>query len=402
MHDFSTFIALSCPIRHYAWGERRHGGAVPLIADLTGADAHDDTPWAELWIGAHPSASALAITPAGDFPLLELAAAFPDDIIGPGRQSAELPFLLKILCCEKALSLQSHPDRHHAARLHAAHPERYPDPNPKPEILIALSPFLAMVGFRPAAAASADIRRRTALAPWHGQWPPSPSLRQLGETLLAIPAPALPALLDALAAEITAAPAPTPADILGADLMRQHPHDRGALFAYLLHHLLLQPGEALYVPPNTPHAYLRGQGIEGMTSSDNVIRAGLTTKPIDHTALLETVDFTAREPLSVLPNGAPPDYRRYQPPTPDFQIQIDIATDTTLDLTPRPPGPGLLLVLNGAVALAAPGHPEQRASRGSAWLCPAALAAGRIRPLTPGATIVLARPRQNTTVPPAT
>lgn len=400
MHDFSTFIALSCPVRHYAWGERRHGDVIPLIADLTGEATDDATPWAELWLGAHPSASALAKTPAGDIPLLDLATAFPNEVLGTDCQSAKLPFLLKILCCEKSLSLQSHPDRSHATRLHAAAPERYPDPNPKPEIIIALSLFRAMVGFRPPQAAIADIRRRTALAPWRDQWQASPSLRQLCETMLAIPTPTIPALLDNLAAEIKADPTPTPADILCADLMRQHPQDRGALFAYLLHQLLLQPGEALYIPPNTPHAYLHGQGIEGMASSDNVIRAGLTPKLIDHGALFETVDFNAHEPLHISPNGAPPGYRCYQPPTPEFQIEI--MTDTTLELTTQPPGPSLFMILNGAAALDAPNRPEQRAPRGSAWLAPAALKAGRIRPLTTNTTVVLARQRQAAPSSPAT
>jgi len=400
MYDFSTFIALSCPVRHYAWGERRHGGAVPLIAELTGEATDDTTPWAELWLGAHPSASALAKTPVGDIPLHDLASAFPNEVLGAGRQSTELPLLLKILCCEKSLSLQSHPDRSHATRLHATDPERYPDPNPKPEIIIALSEFHAMVGFRPPLAAIGDIRRRTALAPWCDQWQTSPSLRQLCETMLAIPAPAIPALLDNLAAEIKTDPAPTPADILCADLMRQHPHDRGALFAYLLHQLLLQPGEALYIPPNTPHAYLHGQGIECMANSDNVIRAGLTPKLIDHDALLETLDFNAHNPLSIPPSGDPPGYRCYQPPTPEFQIEI--MTDTTLGLATQPPGPSLFLILNGVAALAAPDRPEQRAPRGSAWLAPAALKTGRIRPLTPNTTVVLARQRQAVPSSPAT
>ena len=64
-----------------------------------------------------------------------------------------------------------------------------------------------------------------------------------------------------------------------------------------------------------------------MDSSDNVIRAGLTPKLIDHGALFETVDFNAHEPLHISPNGAPPGYRCYQPPTPEFQIEI--MTDTT-------------------------------------------------------------------------
>ncbi|NLF62408.1 MAG: hypothetical protein GX574_14805, partial [Lentisphaerae bacterium] len=114
----------------------------------------------------------------------------------------------------------------------------------------------------------------------------------------------------------------------------------------------------------------------------------------------ETLDFNAHEPLSLPPSGDLPGYRCYQPPTPEFQIET--MTGTPLDLTTQPPGPSLFLVLNGAAALVAPGRPEQRAPRGSAWLAPAALKAGRIQPLTPDTTVVLARQRQSAPSSPAT
>ena len=77
-----------------------------------------------------------------------------------------MPFLLKLLACSQPLSIQSHPDRATAARLHAQNPAAYPDPNDKTEILIALEPFEAMAGFRNAVIAREDMARVTALAPW--------------------------------------------------------------------------------------------------------------------------------------------------------------------------------------------------------------------------------------------
>ena len=61
----------------------------------------------------------------------------------------ELPFLLKILSVNRALSIQAHPDKERAAQLHKTAPDKYPDPNHKPEMVIALREFEGMCGFRP-------------------------------------------------------------------------------------------------------------------------------------------------------------------------------------------------------------------------------------------------------------
>ena len=59
-----------------------------------------------------------------------------------------LPFLLKVLSVRTALSIQAHPDRDLAQKLHVKFPDVYKDPNPKPEIAIALSDdFEACFGF---------------------------------------------------------------------------------------------------------------------------------------------------------------------------------------------------------------------------------------------------------------
>ena len=60
----------------------------------------------------------------------------------------QLPFLFKVLSCGKTLSIQAHPDKQLAEKLHIENPQAYGDANHKPEMAIALTPFEAMWGFR--------------------------------------------------------------------------------------------------------------------------------------------------------------------------------------------------------------------------------------------------------------
>lgn len=64
------------------------------------------------------------------------------------RFGPQVPFLLKVLSVQKALSIQAHPDLGLAAELHAKFPEVYKDGNHKPEMAIALTEFEMMCGFR--------------------------------------------------------------------------------------------------------------------------------------------------------------------------------------------------------------------------------------------------------------
>src|SRR4051794_6062880 len=104
-------------VQHYAWGDHE------FIPRLLGR-APDGRPWAELWLGTHPNGPALL---ADGRPLLE--------VTGP------LPYLLKVLAAAEPLSLQAHPSRAQAVAGYDA--GRYPDPEPKPELLCALTPFTA-------------------------------------------------------------------------------------------------------------------------------------------------------------------------------------------------------------------------------------------------------------------
>jgi len=132
----ASAIPLKPVVKDYAWGIRGMDSRVGRYALTSGSiDSIDpDCPYAELWIGTHPSGPA-TLQDEQETPLQEAVGG-------------ELPFLFKILSAGKALSIQAHPDKDVAARLHAENPQAYADANHKPEMAIALTPFEAMCGFR--------------------------------------------------------------------------------------------------------------------------------------------------------------------------------------------------------------------------------------------------------------
>src|SRR5580658_6612339 len=150
-------------VRPYAWGSRT------AIAELQGRPVPAAGPEAELWMGAHPSApSGVARDPAT---LDAVIAAAPDRELGPqcaATFGGRLPFLLKVLSAERALSIQVHPSRAQAEAGFAAENERglapgdparnYVDDWPKPELLCALTPFEVLAGLRDPADAAAFLR----------------------------------------------------------------------------------------------------------------------------------------------------------------------------------------------------------------------------------------------------
>jgi len=249
-------------VQHYAWGDRRY------LPDLLGVEP-DGRPWAELWLGTHPNGPATV----GGRPLAAVS--------GP------LPYLLKVLAVAEPLSLQAHPTKAQAVAGHAA--GRYPDDEPKPELLVALTPFEALCGFRPIEAALALLDQLGAAelagALRHGG--PGEAVEGLYRGRLA----SAPVVAACAGRE---EPAARWADQLG----RRYPGDPSVAVTLLLNHVRLAPGEAIFLPAGNLHAYLGGAGIELMGASDNVVRGGLTDKRVDVDDLLAIVDPTPQpEPV---------------------------------------------------------------------------------------------------------
>lgn len=331
--------------RDYAWGSRTE------IQRLLGRTP-DGAPLAELWFGAHPQDPSPA--PAHDTSLDELIGADPEGMLGRrcvDRFGRHLPYLLKVLAADKALSIQVHPtreqardgyERENAAGIALDAPDRnYRDDNHKPELLCALTPFDALCGFRPVADTLA------LLAEWdlpelgfvrevlQGDDP----LRSAFSALLTHddPAPIVEAVtrraMDAHDGPLRAA------RMAAADA----PGDVGVVLTLLLNYVRLDPGEAIYLGAGNVHAYLRGMGVEIMANSDNVLRCGLTGKHVDVPELLAITDFTPLgEPRWPSVGG------RFEVSVPDFALsRLELEEPTGL----ADDGPCIVLCTSGEASV---------------------------------------------------
>ena len=341
-------------VRNYDWG------SLTAIPDLLGRPATGE-PWAEVWFGAHPAGPAAVGARAE--PLDRLIAADPVTALGPALASryGRLPFLLKILAAAEPLSLQAHPsarqaqagfEREEAMGIPLDAPQRiFRDRSPKPELICALSGFEALCGFREPqrTAALLDTLETPGLDPLrHRLGAPSGSrMRGLLGWLLSLDRPAAAALAESA----TEACAGSRGDDEWAGLRSavvalgtRHPGDAAVAVALLLNHVVLAPGEALFLDSGCIHAYLGGTAVELMADSDNVVRGGLTSKHVDAATLVEVVvDDASQAPVHrPEPVGG---IAAYRTPAAEFcLLRADV--DGSAELAA---GPAVLLCTHGCV-----------------------------------------------------
>ncbi|MFG2053457.1 mannose-6-phosphate isomerase, class I [Micromonospora sp. NPDC048930] len=336
-------------IRDYAWGSRT------AIAELQGRPVPSDGPEAELWLGAHPGAPATVDRDGSPVNLTDLLLAEPGHWLGErlvGRFGTRLPFLLKVLAADAPLSLQAHPDADQARAGHAADPGRvnYVDPYHKPELLVALSEFEALCGFRDPAESAAALAAFgvPALEPVVAALRTGPAgLREAVRRLLSWPE----AERAGLVASVLTAEVAGPDAVLARALAVDYPADPGVLVALLLHHVRLAPGEAIWMPAGNLHAYLRGTGVEIMAASDNVLRGGLTPKRVDVDELLRVLRFEVLDEPVVAPVPVAPGVVTWPVPVEDFALhRVEVAAgDAGVRLAL--PGPRVVLCRAGKLAV---------------------------------------------------
>ena len=362
-------MELRCTVQNYAWGKRCSSSKVAQLIQSTNPEfiPKEDEPYAELWMGTHPS---------GPSTLKDLNISLDkyitekDFVLGNGIKDTfgvQLPFLFKVLSVNVALSIQVHPNKEQAESLHRTFPNIYKDPNHKPELAIALTPFEALCGFRPISeiknylkiipelcAAIGDNKTTTLISSDESTL--RDSLKNCFASLMSqnkeIIAKLLYQFLDRLSKLDKNA-----RKVLNADLFerlhKDYPGDVGCFVIYFLNYMTLQPGEAIYLQANEVHAYLSGDCIECMACSDNVVRAGLTPKLIDVETLINIASFSCQSAEAKKFQALEEDEctRVFRPSIQDFAVaQIAISPGRSYNTVIRNSA-SILILINGKVEL---------------------------------------------------
>ena len=309
-------FVLNCPVLNYSWGKRGRASLIARLLDLPDTDS----PYAELWVGAHPKAPATLICDGQPVRLDDAVCVRAGELLGASaaaRFGSELPFLFKILSIASPLSIQAHPDKERAAVLHQANPEQYPDSNHKPELAIALTPVELLYGLRP----FEEVQQYRATVPEFAQLAgEGASLQAVWEHLFRVSHEALTRASAALYRRIAAH---GPANREEEWILKLQPlypaGDIGLFCFYVMNLLELAPYQGIYLAPNTPHAYLSGDLAECMANSDNVVRAGLTNKYVDSEVLLAMMPYENTALTLVDFSAAQGSFRA---PTGEFQITL--------------------------------------------------------------------------------
>ncbi|WP_040975853.1 mannose-6-phosphate isomerase, class I [Necropsobacter massiliensis] len=370
-------------LQHYQWG----GGH--YLPALLGFPEQTNQHYAEWWLGAHPSSPSMLEIDGNWQPLTAFLAENPTALGNDSRKKFgnQLPYLLKILDVEKPLSIQLHPTKQQAeagfARENAAGialnaPTRtYKDDNHKPEMMIALSDFWLLHGFKPKADIIAALNARPSLAALAEKL----TVQDLHSFYADIMQASQAQLADWLHPIITHNNSAYAADRLTPDNpdywvlysmsamdIRPDKLDPGLICFYLFNIVHTRPGEGIYQDAGIPHAYLRGQNIELMACSDNVIRGGLTPKHVDIAQLLQVVD--CREVAPKIIPAAPHDRAQFTYSTPAQDFALTHLRYAAADrLHGQAHSAEIVLVMQGAVKIAST-HSTLTLTQGeSAFIC---------------------------------
>ena len=327
---FPGVFQLKGVVQHYAWGGYK------FIPDLIGQDNDDEKPFAEYWLGAHPNHPSTLLP--GDTPLPRFIAESPVEILGKEvqRSFGTLPYLLKVLDVRQMLSIQVHPSKASAEKgyddedargIDLKRPDRnYKDRNHKPELMVALSDFWLLHGFKSEKDLTAILHKVPELSVLLPVWE-SGGYRGLYEYVMDLPQAQVNALLDGLVQRIMPQYEGGTIDRNCEDFWAARAvtsfcangeYDRGIFSIYFFNLLHLKKGEGIYQAAGLPHAYLEGQNVEIMANSDNVLRAGLTDKHVDVPELMKHVNFTATVPNIIRPQTRA--HQVFESPAREFEL----------------------------------------------------------------------------------
>ena len=331
--DYSVH-KLTGSVQHYSWG------GTSFLPHLLSIENPNHTPFAEYWLGVHAGGPASIEVNQTAVLLSDIIASNPVAALSAPvyEQFGGLPYLFKVLDVKDMLSIQVHPTKEYAkvafeneeaAGIALTAPNRnYKDQNHKPEIMLAMSEFWLLHGFKSEAKileTLENIAEFQVLAPLFK----ADGLKGLYQFLMEMDQAQVDSLLSTVVKRALrnkqdgkvdrSAPEWWVAKLYenGVGIT---PVDRGVFSIYLFNIVCVQPGQGIFQDAGVPHAYLEGQNVELMANSDNVLRGGLTPKHIDVDELIKNIKFEYIEPVII--GGTKPCMGEsvYPAPTTDFGI----------------------------------------------------------------------------------
>jgi mannose-6-phosphate isomerase len=350
--------SLQTKVQNYDWGKLGSDSKAATLCNEGAFKVESLKPYAEMWMGTHPTAPSLLSTNQ------ELKTIINHDTCTPSiiNKYGDLPFLFKVLSIQKALSIQAHPDKKLAEKLHKSRPDVYKDGNHKPEMAIALTDFEAFLNFRPLNEIHAFLDRYDEFRELVGESGTDfianyssdgkRVLKALFQTMQNAPQQQLDQLIPRLVAKCKSS-----TDFMDQLLLRlnqQYPNDVGLFCALVLNYVKLNPGDAIFLAANEPHAYLSGDCIECMAASDNVVRSGLTPKFKDVETLVDMLTYIYGPADSQILKGVmvSDHTKEYNPPIEEFSIYQTVLHGEREQIKAIK-GPSVLIVTEGKGTLEA-------------------------------------------------
>ncbi|QEH45375.1 mannose-6-phosphate isomerase, class I [Aggregatibacter actinomycetemcomitans] len=360
---------LNGSLQHYVWGGENY---IPNLLHINKTQTH----YAEYWLGAHASAPSQLVTKQGKIPLSDFLQKNPTALGAQSRSlfGENLPYLFKILDVANPLSIQLHPTKkqaeigfaqENAAAVALKDPKRtYKDDNHKPEMMIALSDFWLLHGFKAKDKILDTLRQRPPLANLATKLESQNVSDFYADLMLAKQDQLAQWLLPIIDAQQNAFEqnqlSPQDPDYwvlytLHAMNISRDKLDAGLMCFYLFNIVNLHVGEGIFQAAGIPHAYLRGQNIELMACSDNVIRGGLTPKHVDIEQLLNVIDYREVIPQVIAPAPKDAVYYTYSTPAEDFALSnLRYAKNT--EFSDRTLNGTILFVMEGEMTLEGDGQ----------------------------------------------
>ena len=291
-------------VQNYDWG------GTSYIPNLVSENIKENTTYAEYWMGAHIKAPSEVITENENILLDKFIAENLTDSLGKDVTSkfGKLPFLFKVLDVNNMLSIQVHPSIEAAINGFnleeskgiplTAKNRNYKDKNHKPEIMVALSDFWLLHGFLERNKLIKNLEQTKELnflkeifldKGFAGLYKlvMNYSQNEVNNILQPLVDRILPKYVNN---ELDKA---SPAYWAAKSIHGKNNKDidKGIFSIYFFNILNVSKGEAVFQDAGVPHAYLEGKNIELMANSDNVLRAGLTSKHIDVDELIKNTKF---------------------------------------------------------------------------------------------------------------